>query len=112
MQRLEAFLTVNGATIYLNIDQQQEFKKAGINIPPFQFLLFGNPKSGAEFVKQNPVAALDLPLKVICWEDNHGKVWLAYNDAAFLEDRHNLTPDADSSLNLHCLLIKAMDIHA
>jgi len=111
IDRLEAFVRLHGATIYVKIDQQKEFQKADVNIPPFEFMLFGNPSVGADIVSQNPLAALDLPLKIIAWEDKHGKVWLGYNAAVYLEERHNLKPDTNSPLDLHCLIIKALDIH-
>ena len=64
---LQAFLQQHGATIYARIDQQAELQKAGINIPPLEFIMFGNPKAGGPFMFENPVVALDLPLKVIAW---------------------------------------------
>lgn len=111
IERLEAYVKLHGATIYVKIDQQKEFGKMGLSIPPFEFILFGNPSVGAGIVSQNPTTALDLPLKVIAWEDKHGKVWLGYNDAAYLEERHDLKPDPDSPLDLHFVIIKALDIH-
>jgi uncharacterized protein (DUF302 family) len=111
IERLAAFVKSHGATIYVRIDQQREFEKVGISIPPFEFMLFGNPSVGAEIIGQNPLAALDLPLKIIAWEDKHGKVWLGYNDAVFLEERHALKSGSDSPLDLHGLIIKALDIH-
>lgn len=110
IERLTDFLTQHGATVYLQIDQQREFLTVGIKINPYKFILFGNPRAGAALVRENPVAGLDLPLKVIAWEDNHGKVWLGYNDACYLEERHNLIPDKDSPLDLSELLTKALDI--
>jgi len=70
IDRLQIFLQQHGATIYARIDQQAELQKAGINIPPLEFIMFGNPKAGGPVMVENPIAALDLPLKVIAWEDD------------------------------------------
>src|SRR5689334_22855087 len=78
MNRLASFLQEHGATIYARIDQQAEVRSAGINTLPLEFLLFGNPHAGGPIMAENPLAALDLPLKVIAWEDAQQRVWLAY----------------------------------
>src|SRR6201986_2176024 len=78
IDRLQVFLLQHGATIYARIDQQAEVQKAGQNIPPLEFILFGNPKAGGPIMAENPLAALDLPLKAIAWEDKDGRAWLGY----------------------------------
>jgi len=77
---LVAFLQENGAIIYERIDQQNELQQVGIVIRPYQVILFGNPKSGGPILQVSPLAGMDLPLKVICWEDEQRKVWLGYKD--------------------------------
>jgi len=64
IDRLQAFLEAHGATIYSRIDQQSEVSKAGLQMPPLEFILFGNPKAGGPIMIENPIAALDLPLKI------------------------------------------------
>ena len=100
IDRLQTFLQQHGATIYARIDQQDELKKAGQNIPPLEFILFGNPKAGGLIMSENPVAALDLPLKVIAWEDTAGKVWVAYNDGDYIKERFSLPDAVSGPLNL------------
>ena len=104
IDRLEAFLRQHSATIYARIDQQHELKKAGLNIPPFEFLLFGNPKAGGPIMIANPFAALDLPLKVIAWEDIQKHVYIAYNDAKYIEERYGLMHKENSPLNLENII--------
>lgn len=104
IDRLSAFLKEHGATIYARIDQQAELKNAGLNIPPLEFILFGNPKAGGRIMKDNPAAALDLPLKLIAWEDDQQKVNIAYNEASYIEARHGLVHDPNSPLNLDALV--------
>ncbi len=106
---LQTFLQQHGATIYARIDQQDELKKTGQTIPPLEFILFGNPKAGGPIMAENPVAALDLPLKVIAWEDAAGKVWVAYNEAGYIKERFSLTDAVSGPLNLDGLITKAID---
>jgi uncharacterized protein (DUF302 family) len=65
--------------IYAQIDQQAEASKSGLSLKPFLQLILGNPKGGIPIMNANPISGLDLPLKVLVWEDNEKKVWLSYN---------------------------------
>ncbi len=100
MDRLQTFLVQHGATIYSRIDQQAEVNNAGLDLLPFEFILFGNPKGGGPLMAENPLIALDLPLKVIVFEDEQKKVWLAYNEASYIEERYSLSHDQNSPLVL------------
>jgi uncharacterized protein (DUF302 family) len=53
-------------------------------------LLFGNPQVGTPLMQSNQTAGIDLPLKALVWEDGAGKVWLTYNDPAYLARRHRV----------------------
>jgi uncharacterized protein (DUF302 family) len=57
-------------------------------------LIFGNPKAGTPLMLASPGIAIDLPLKILVSQDADGKVWLAYNDPAYLMERHNLPPES------------------
>jgi len=109
MDHLETFLRRHGATIYARIDQQAEVKSIGQNISSLEFLLFGNPKAGGAIMAANPLAALDLPLKVIAWEDDQKKVWLAYNDGLYLEERYFLSHNPQSPLHIDNLISMALN---
>jgi uncharacterized protein (DUF302 family) len=106
---LQSFLQQHGATIYARIDQQGELKNAGVTIPPLEFILFGNPKAGGLIMAENPVAALDLPLKVVAWEDTAGKVWIAYNEGGYIKERFSLSDAVSGPLNLELAIAKAVD---
>ena len=109
IDQLQAIIEKNGATIYARIDQQAELKKTGIAINPLEFLLFGNPVAGGKLIVENPVVALDLPLKIIAWEDESQQTWLAYNEAAYIQDRYALEPDVNSPLDLGKLVNKVFN---
>jgi uncharacterized protein (DUF302 family) len=108
IDRLESFLHQHGATIYARINQQAELEKAGQKISPLEFIMFGNPKAGGPIMIENPIAALDLPLKVIAWEDNQKKVNLAYNEQWYIEERYSLSHQENSPLNLDNLVAMAL----
>jgi uncharacterized protein (DUF302 family) len=108
IDRIAGFLKDHGVTIYARIDQQSEVRKAGREILPLEFLLFGNPKAGGPIMEENPMAALELPLKIIAWQDQEGKNWIAYNEAQYIEDRYSLKHELTLPLDLHPVIAKAM----
>jgi uncharacterized protein (DUF302 family) len=105
---LQEFLKQHGAIIYARINQQAEVNAVGQNLSPLEFILFGNPKAGGPIMAENPLAALDLPLKVIALEDADKKVWLAYNDAYYIEERYSLSHNPNSPLKLDQLISLAL----
>jgi uncharacterized protein (DUF302 family) len=109
IDRLATFSEQNGVTVYARINQQSELRKAGIEIPPLEFIMFGNPKAGGRILSENPVAALDLPLKIIAWEDHEKKSWIAFNEASYISERYSLSETVFAVLNLDPLVTKAMN---
>jgi uncharacterized protein (DUF302 family) len=59
-------------------------------MPPTKLLIFGNAKAGTPLMLAAPSVALDLPLKILIWQDRGGDVWLSYNSPAYLHERHGL----------------------
>ena len=82
----------HGLTIFCLVDHSGEAAKVGLQIPPTELLIFGNPKGGTPLMLTSPTVAIDFPLKALVWEDADGKVWLTYNSPDYLQQRHNL-PD-------------------
>ena len=93
LDRLEAILRSKGITIFARIDHSGEAEKVGLKMPPTQLLIFGNPKGGTPVMLAAPLAAIDLPLKALAWQDDDGAVWLSYNDPQYLERRFGLAGD-------------------
>jgi uncharacterized protein (DUF302 family) len=92
--RLEALLRERGLTIFARIDFSGDAARAGLSLPPSQLVVFGNPKAGTPLMQTAPTVALDLPLKVLAWEDADGRCWLSYNATDYLRARHGLDADA------------------
>jgi len=91
--RLKKILQSKGVTLFALIDHSGEAEKVGMKMPPTKLLIFGNPKGGTPLMQAAPSIAIDLPLKILVWQDAHGKVWLSYNSPQYLTDRHGLPPD-------------------
>ena len=90
LDNLESVLKTKGMTIFKRVDHTAGAEKAGLQLRPTELLIFGNPKVGTPLMLCSQTAALDLPQKALAYEDEHGKVWLAYNDPAYMANRHNL----------------------
>ena len=63
---------------------------------PTKLLIFGNPKGGTPLMLAAPSIAIDLPLKILIWEDDQGKVWVSYNSPEYLAERHRLPESAQN----------------
>jgi uncharacterized protein (DUF302 family) len=93
VEKLKNMLQAKGVTLFALVDHSGEAEKAGIKMPPTKLLIFGSPKAGTPLMLAAPSIAIDLPLKILVWQDRQGKVWLSYNSPDYLKDRHNLPPD-------------------
>ena len=91
--RLKALMDAKGVTVFALIDHSGEAAKVGMNMRPTKLLIFGSPKAGTPLMLAAPSSALDLPLKLLVWEDGQGKVWVSYNSPAYLQERHGLPRD-------------------
>lgn len=90
LQKLEAILESRGLKIFARIDHSGEAQKVGLVMRPTLLLIFGSPKAGTPVMIAAPSIAIDLPLKVLAWEDAAGKSWLSYNSPNYLKQRHGV----------------------
>jgi uncharacterized protein (DUF302 family) len=88
VEKLEALLKEKGIQLFTIIDHSAAAAIAGLTMPPTKVLVFGNPKGGTPLMLAAPSLAIDLPLKILVAEDAEGKVWLSWNDPAYLQQRH------------------------
>ena len=70
------------------IDHSGEAAKVEMKMRPTKLLIFGNPKGGTPLMLAAPSSAIDLPLKILVWEDEQGKAWVSYNSPRYLQKRH------------------------
>ena len=80
-------------TLFIAIDQGLEAERAGLKLRPTTLLIFGSPAAGTRVMQASPGAAIDLPLKILVWQDETEQVWVAVNDARYLQRRHGLADD-------------------
>ena len=93
VEKLKNILQAKGITLFALVDHSGEAEKAGMKMPPTKLLIFGSPRAGTPLMLAAPSVAIDLPLKILVWQDPEGKVWLSYNSPGYLKDRHGLPPD-------------------
>ena len=93
VEKLKNILQSKGVTLFALIDHSGEAEKAGMKMPPTKLLIFGSPKAGTPLMLASPSIALDLPLKILVWQDTQGKTWVTYNSPEYLRERHNLPPE-------------------
>lgn len=90
VERLKGILQAKGVTLFALVDHSGEAAKAGMTMRPTKLLIFGSPKAGTPLMLAAPSSAIDLPLKILVWEDAQGKVWISYNSPEYLKERHGL----------------------
>jgi uncharacterized protein (DUF302 family) len=93
VDKLRGILQGKGVTLFALVDHSGEADKVGMKMPPTKLLIFGSPKAGTPLMLAAPSIAIDLPLKILVWEDAHGKAWVTYNSPAYLQERHGLPPE-------------------
>ena len=104
IERFEAAVRAKGWVVFAKLDHAAAAEAAGLQLLPRTVIVFGNPKGGTAAMRTNPTLAIDLPLKVLVWEDEGGKVWLTYNSAEFVGQhvygRHGLSLGAEPAQGL------------
>src|SRR6188472_404870 len=88
--KLEGILQAKGITLFALVDHSGEAAKVGMKMRPTKLLIFGNPKGGTPVMLAAHSMAIDLPLKILIWEDAEGKVLVTYNSPAYLQKRHHV----------------------
>jgi len=90
VEKLKGILQSKGVALFAMVDHSGEAAKVGMKMLPTKLLIFGNPKAGTPLMLASPSVAIDLPLKILIWEDAQGKAWLSYNSPAYLRERHSI----------------------
>ena len=108
ISRLKRILAEKEVTLFTVIDHSGEAAKVGMKMRPTKLAIFGNPKAGTPIMLASPDSAIDLPLKILIWEDDHGKVWATYNSPAYLQQRHNLPAEVLPNISTIEILANAV----
>jgi uncharacterized protein (DUF302 family) len=98
VEKVRDILEAKGVALFALVDHSGEAKKVGMAMRPTKLLIFGNPKAGTPVMLAAPSIAIDLPLKILVWEDETGKVWISYNSTDYLRVRHNVPAELMQNL--------------
>lgn len=88
VQRLKDIIHSKGLTLFAVVDHSGEAEKVRMHMLPTKLVIFGSPKAGTPLMLAAPSVAIDLPLKILVWQDNAGNVSVSYNSPAYLQERH------------------------
>jgi uncharacterized protein (DUF302 family) len=99
MKRAEAEVKAKGLTVFAHVDHAAGAAAAGMPLRPTDLLIFGNAKGGTPLMQSVQSIGIDLPLKVLVWQDADGVTWLSYNDPAWLTHRHGLDDSSKAAVN-------------
>jgi uncharacterized protein (DUF302 family) len=88
LQRVESLARARGLTVFAQIDFSGDAERSGLALLPTGLVILGNPKAGTPLMAATPTTAIDLPLKILAWQDAEGRCWVAYNEAEYLRARH------------------------
>jgi uncharacterized protein (DUF302 family) len=116
MDRLEAAVKAKGLTVFARIDHAAGAAAVGLPLLPTELLIFGNARGGTPLMQADQAIGIDLPLKALVYEDANGSVSLAYNNPAWLAQRHGLGQNVDATVKaleaaLHALAAAATISH-
>jgi uncharacterized protein (DUF302 family) len=90
VEKLQSILSAKGVMLFALVDHSGEAAKAGMTMRPTKLFIFGSPKAGTPLMLAAPSLAIDLPLKILVWEDEGGKTWVSYNTPDYLRERHGV----------------------
>lgn len=105
-ERLGKTLSAAGMIVFAEIDHAAAAQKTGLQMPSARVVIFGNPKGGTPMMINAPSLAIDLPMKILLWEDSAGKPWVSYNTAAYVANRHRLKGMDKQVQGLDAALVK------
>jgi uncharacterized protein (DUF302 family) len=96
VERLKSLLAQKTIRVFADIDHAAGAKAVGLPLRPTRLLIFGNALAGTPLMQSRQSIGLDLPLRVLVWEDEAGKVWLTYRNPSVLAKHHSITDRAEA----------------
>jgi uncharacterized protein (DUF302 family) len=108
MNRLEAEVKTKGLTVFAHIDHAAGAAAVGLPLGPTDLLIFGNAKGGTPLMQSIQTVGIDLPLKVLVWQDASGNTWLSYNDPNWIAKRHGVGHEVDAPVSAMAAALSAI----
>ena len=106
VDRLEKALEAREIAVFARIDHAAGAASVAMSLRPTELLIFGNPRGGTPLMQSNQTVGIDLPLKMLVWQDARGQVWLTYTDPIWFARRHHLSPATDANVGAIKLLLE------
>ena len=97
--RLNAEIRARDMTVFAHIDHGAGATAVGLTLRPTDVFLFGNAKGGTPLMQSLQTIGIDLPLKMLVWQDAAGDTWLSYNDPHWIAKRHGLGQEAEATVS-------------
>ena len=110
VDRLRRVIEDQGFTVFNVIDHSGVAERAGVQMPESKLVMFGKPTVGAAVMLAAPLAALDIPLKVLVWEDANGAVSVSYNSPEFLAERYHIEGVLRAPFDAVESIVEAVDL--
>jgi uncharacterized protein (DUF302 family) len=90
VDRLETEIRAQGMRVFARINHAALAAEAGLTLRPTEVVLFGNPRGGTPLMQARQTVGIDLPLRVLVWQDDSGKTWLSYIEPGWIATRHDV----------------------
>jgi uncharacterized protein (DUF302 family) len=94
LNRILAAIEQLGMTVLARVDHSAAAAKVGMELRPTEVVLFGNPGAGTPLMQDAQAMGIDLPLKILVWQDDQNRTWVAFNDPFWLAGRHGVAEGA------------------
>ena len=98
VERLTALLAEKNIKLFALIDHSGEAATIGLHMPATKLLIFGSPEAGTPVMLSAPSTALDLPLKILLAQEADGTTLVSWNDATWLQQRHDFAQELIANL--------------
>ncbi|MEV6643725.1 DUF302 domain-containing protein [Amycolatopsis sp. NPDC051371] len=112
VERLEQAITAAGLVVFARVDHARNAREVDLPLRPTFLLIFGNPRGGTLLMQENQVAGLDLPLKFLVWEDEHGQAQVTYNEVGWIAQRHGLSAETAGVVSATASAVEDLARHA
>jgi uncharacterized protein (DUF302 family) len=98
IDRVEAIVKSKGLTVFARVDHAAGAKEVGLPLAPTLLLIFGNARGGTPLMQAKQQVGIDLPLKLLAWQDDAGKTWLTHDDPHWIAQRHGLGQEVEPTV--------------
>ena len=108
MDRVEAEIAARGMTVFARVDHAAAAEAVGLPLRPTELLVFGNARGGTPLMQAVQTIGIELPLKILVWQEADGRTWLGYNDPEWLARRHGLGSQVEATTKAMCAALDAI----